>query len=426
MPTASTEKEVAKFDKKVVQLLPSALFFTASNTAPKGIRGKDLPYFVQGMVEERSPMPLEQTSWGFICDFRKRGSREFLLYAAPRELLFPGDKNSSMRFETKAVLPTFAALHGLRFSSPTWLFLREEECLTAAFFEKNQPNPSFVQSRFIFSEENKEKNFEELHDKLRKSLPVEDGHTVLDDLIRVGQAEWHKTGLKFTLEIFSRKKDQWLSWKTTNLGEIEMLMGADVRNRSMMLEYLSKNSAQKRILQVAVSMITALFLLALFEGLQFRQSAKAEELRALSVEQQPKMDRLQEIESMAQSLQDTIDREFEPYRWLMVLNAKRPETISFNNFSMDENGRIRFHGEAPSVQAINQFYSTLKENLKLESVTLSNVESGSDGVRFQILVETGNRKAEPSSTREESDASAIEDEVKEEEANQLPEQETEE
>jgi len=356
------------------------------------MRHKDIEPFVRGLVEENSPIPIEQTSWGYFFDNRSKPDGRLFYYAGSRELVFGKGSKDPSDLGPYAVLPGVAVLRGLGFGKPTWIFLREKECLTAARFEDGSPIPVSVVSRFLPDETSEEDLFK-LRESLRQKILDEDSDFV-PGVIRISSIDPNGKGLGFRLEQKEAPEAKWRSWKRTEFSRPRHLHAADVREREILGEQELKQSSQRKILAVAAAILLSAMLLGLLEVLQFSRGKRAEALQALASEQQPQVERLQEIEQMTISLREVFESRFEPYRWLMVLNENRPPEIHFTSFGLDKEGSIRVNGEGPGVTLFNDYLSTLANDPRLSSVRSTGINTDEGGVTFTLAITAGDLNAE--------------------------------
>lgn len=393
-------------------LRDSGLFFTASAMLPKGIKPRDVEGLARGLIEEQAPLPIEQTSWGFLTDSHKKPGGSFLYYAATRQSLFGNKKEAAEDLRPAAILPTFVALSGLRFPRKTWVFLEEADSLSAALFEEGSSIPTRVVSRFSTPENHAH---EAEGEKLRRRLKEEDPEAdFLPGNVRVSAAESKGKGAVFHLERKETSDGDWVAWKKTGIEKENRLRAADIRDRETIGEGARVQTSAKRITRVAALIAFAVMVLGLLEILQIQRGRKAIQLAETVEARGPLVERLQGIESIAKSLERVFEGRFEPFDWMMVLNAPRPETIHFSSFALDDSGKIQINGQAPEVKALNDFIANLQEDPRLRQVSTGDIETDEAGVRFSLRAETGNLGALPSEPKDAEPDPAPADESTEE------------
>jgi len=381
-----------------VILRDSGLFFTASSSLPKGIKGRDIEGLVRGLVEEQAPLPIEQTSWGYLADPHRKSGGPILYYAATRQSLFGNKTEAAEDLTPTAVLPSFAGLCGLRFSKRTWVFLADRESLSAAFFEAGVSIPTRMISRFVSPET---EAGEAEREKLRRRLAEEDTEAdFLPGMVRIAEAKAKGKGVLFELERREKFGAPWTSWKKTGIDKEARLAAADVRDRDTLEKGARVQTSAKRITQMAAVLVLSALALGALEVLQFQRGREAARLSALAESRQSQVERLQEIESMAQTLEEIFEGNFEPFDWMMAFNTPRPPTIHFNSFALDDAGNIRINGQAPEVKALNDFVAALQGDPRFEQVETGEVETDEDGVRFSLRATIGDLDALPPETAE--------------------------
>ena len=382
--------------QREVRLISSALFFTDDNPVPAGIRARDIGAMVEGMVDEHSPMPIEQTSWGFLLDNRSKKKNHIFYYAAPRELVFTQAADAS-NLEMAGVLPGFAALHGIQFRKSTWVFLLEAECMTAVLLENNSPVPSNVVSKFIPRDAigDTEKVYEFRSELVRKVVDLENDNLV-DGLVRVQESvDAGKKGIAFHLEHQENKDADWKKWKKSELRKLSRIRAADVREHGVLEAQNQRKNSGLRVLQAAAFILIIIAGLAYLEYELYQQKLEVTRLSEIEESQEPLVERLQEIEAMNKSLKNIFQKNFSPYRWMMIINETRPPEISIVNYTIDDAGKITTSGIGPEIKALNSYIETLQQNVKFESVEILKVDTDKSGVSFSLNIQTGDIDAEP-------------------------------
>lgn len=375
-----------------IRLAPSALFVTAGAPIPPGIRRRDLESLAAGLVEEHSPLPMEQTAWGYAADSRRKAGGAILCFAAIRDHLFGKESPTSGDLDGPAVVPGFVSLRGLRFRRSTWVFLLEDECVSAARFDPGDPVPREIVSRF--RAEGSDDPF-----ALRQRLADDRVDPGTDDevegLLRSAGTKGKRKGTSFLLERLSAPDSEWSPWRETEPVPTEALLAADVRDREKLASRQREESSARRMKRTVAAIGIAVALLGIWEILEFNRGRTAAELARRAELQRPEVDRLREIESMTTSLAGVIERDFEPFRWLMVLNESRPPEISFGSFALAAGGNLRVNGEGPGIQALNDYVDALDGDPRIAEARSAEVRTDSDGVSFAITAKTGDLSARP-------------------------------
>jgi hypothetical protein len=405
IPNADSTTAKAPSSQTSFRLVPSALLFTASSPIPVGIRARDMSTMVQGLVEEHAPLPLDQTSWGFILDNKTRQTSHYLYYAAPRDLIFKSTAESNDS-SLKLVVPSFVATTGLQFKHATWLCLLEAECLSLLYFEAGSSIPDKIHSQFFSNgdtPQNAETIRKELITKHASSTPKSE--EILDGFIRIeSTVAKGRQGIQFKLGQAATVDGPWQAWKQSTIAQPTRLVAADLRTKESLSTKLQHKQSSKRIGIVAAFVMLAIIILAYFEFSQIKKQTEAQRLAYLAAEQQPLVDQLKEVETMTKSLKDIFQKEFHPFHWLMIINELRSNNLSISSYSLDDSGELTAHGEANEVKALNLFVNALKINPKFNSVTLANLNTDNAGVTFSLKLVTGDMYAESATIELEATA----------------------
>ncbi|MGZ0655277.1 hypothetical protein ACWPKS_06690 [Coraliomargarita sp. W4R72] len=412
IPNADSAPDYKQASHLDSRLLPSALFFTANCAVPAGIHARDMSAMVQGLVEEHAPLPIEQTSWGFILDNTKRKKSHFFYYAAPRDLIFKSTTEAN-DLSLRSVIPAFAATTGLNFKQNTWLCLLESECLSLIHFESDSSIPDQIHSHFLPIDD-APNSAETLRSDLIAQHVGSNPGEIIDGFIAIESAvSKGKKGIQFKLVQAPEANGRWTQWKQTTIAQPTRLIAADLRTKETLSGRLQRNQSGKRIMMLAVFVALAVITLGAFEYLQIKQKAEAHRLTELAEEQEPLVNRLKEVETMTKSLKNLFQKEFQPFHWLMVANEARPENLSISSYAFDEAGILSANGEATEVKALNLYVDALKINPKFKSATIANLNTDNSGVTFSLQLEAGDLHAEPPLEAEPASPPAAEPAVEE-------------
>jgi|GEM_PF-5174407 len=407
MKSPKTQKISAEAGGEI-RLTASGLFFTALAPIPQGIKVRDLEPLAEGLVEEHSPLPPEQTAWGFLVDSRPKSGGHLFYYAATKELIFAKGEPGATDLSAAAVLPGFAALSGLRFSEPTWIYLLEEECLSAVLFEPECTIPTHILPRFLAEDDqNPFTARANLASRVQKEF---DGNDEVKGLIRTARATTRGPGLEFDLEQQVDENAQWTSWKRSTIPKASRVRAADVRDRTFLSDSASQKATGRRMAATAIAILAAVLFLSLLEILEYRRSSETTTLRDQAEANAAAVERLKGIESMTASLRKVSQRDFRPYRWLIALNESRPPEISFTSYALDDEGRIRANGLAPDIKILNNYLALLRADPRFDSIATGSLDTDEAGVRFSLEANAGDLNATPPVTATPPEESGIPEE----------------
>jgi hypothetical protein len=386
------------------EFLPAALFFTTSAFLPQGVRARDRSQFVSGLVEEHSPLPLDQTAWGYLAHIKNRKAGRLFYYAAPRELV-----NEHLESNGGCpLLPSFAALSGVRFAETTWLFFRDDHCLSAIRFPKNELVPDKVLARFLNDSGSGDAAEWQMRQSLEDSVVKPDvasrSSEVVNILPGIIRANCEVLGkgkrLRFTLFQSESPGQSEITWKTNEVKAADFVLAADLRDYSAMAEKHQGAETEKRILIGMVASLAGLLALGAWEFKHWQKASEVRYLEAQISERAPRVERLQEIEAMQQAVDALFRRNFEPFDWLMVINELRPPEVAFLTFALEDRTQMVISGQAGEITPINTFADAVRNDPRFTSATLSQVQTTREGATFNLRVETGDRGEAPVLVRE--------------------------
>jgi Tfp pilus assembly protein PilN len=386
------------------EFLPAALFFATSAFLPQGVRVRDRVRLVSGLVEEHSPLPLDQTAWGFLTHVKNRRGGRLFYYAAPRDLV----KEHSEGGKSRVLLPSFAVLSGLRFNETTWLFYKDAHCLSAIRFPKGEAIPDKVVARFLHDSSDPVAPEWNLRQVLEDSVVKPDVAGRDSEVVNIlpgiitSKCEVVAKGKRLRFHLFqaTEQGQSESSLKHNELKAADFVLAADLRDFSEMAQKQQGADTEKRILIGMVATVVAILALAGWEFRHWQKSSDADRLQAQIRERTSRVERLQEIESMQQAVETLFRRNFEPLDWLMAVNQLRPPEIAFTTFSFEEGAHISISGQAGEITVINDFADAVRNDSRFTSATLSQVQTTREGATFNLRIEPGDRDAQPSPLEE--------------------------
>lgn len=388
-----------------VRLVASARFFTATTPLGRGIRSRDLGPMANGLVEEHSPLPLEQTAWGFLAEPGRKKDGVLLYFAAARTSIFPEvSPKTRAAPPSQPVFPAFAALHGLRIKAPTWVFLADDEGVAALLFQPDASIPVRILARFMEDERGDEGSLWKVRDELgaeclRDRPEKGEKEQVLEGLIRAtGVAGRHNRGVEFALERQTAPGGAWTFWKKTHLSKAEQVLGADLRDHAELESTHRTHQSSQRILATAAVFGAAVLALFCLEVILFGRNRETREIRQEIEARAAAVERLQEIEQMNGVLNEVFAREFLPFDWLMLINQHRPEEITFGSYGIEAGADLAIQGQAGEVGLINAFAERLGADPRFRSVQLQDVQTTREGATFQLRIAPGDIRAQPPET----------------------------
>lgn len=385
MATAATpapQPPTASNDTDPVVLVASARFVIRAETVPQGVRPRDVVPFLEGIVEEHSPLPIDHISWGYLGGKLTPKNREVLLYAAAKEQVFGGNRRPIPRRPT---LPAFAALYGLRVKEPTWVFLLEQGCMTAALLQPGKPLPTRIHSRYLqTADEAGQWNARAL---LLAEVKPAAAQTLLPGLARIDAVRHDKSGrrISFQLKRQPAPGSNWEAWQSTTLAPLPLIEAADLRERAFLEaqkdEQRSGRSMKLGILFVLIALLAIIGL----EATLYSRSAIAQELAEQAAKQEDAVKQLQQMEAMTKALEATLQRRSRPFELLLSASLKRPADVYFKSLTYLGGDQLRLTGEADNIQSVNTYADALRADGHWAEVELTEVRTEATGAAtFQL------------------------------------------
>jgi hypothetical protein len=377
-----------------VVLIDASLFYVGSAELPGQIKKADVESWVAGLVEEVSPLPLEQLSWGYFWDPKSPSGSQLLYFAASRESVFSGKKQEA--FSQTPVLPALFALHGLDLKQSSWIFLKEQEGITAVYFAAGSLFPSKSVSRFLSASNEDSKThrlsaFFAVRDALEQQLrQVDSKAEFFPGLVRVTEAQSRgRSGLSFSLEQLGAEGEDWRKWRKTACSHKQLLIAADLRDKELTREARKKEQGVQQMKITLAAMMLLLGVLGLSEFAHWRMLEKTRTLEATNSSRASLVKQMEEIQNLTAMVSSLESRVLQPFEWLLLLNAHRPQQIHLTAFSQESAELIRMSGIADEIASVNRFVAQVREDSRFSNVNVSEVQTTREGVTFMLQVTPG-------------------------------------
>lgn len=376
-PTPSTSTAT---DDPVV-LVASARFITRNETVPAGVRPRDVASFLEGMIEENSPLPVEYVSWGYLTEAKPSGKeRRLLTYAAAKEQVFGTGRRSVPQRPT---LPAFAALYGIKVREPGWVFLADSHSLAAVLIRPDQSLPARIHSCFLKTAD--EEGLWEARTRLVAEIKPSKGEKLLPGLVRVDSSRHGGGRIDFHLKRLPSAGAQWENWQHTRLAPQNAVNHADLRERALLTAQQDQKRNSRSLKLALLLVVLGVFGIIGMESLLHSRAAVAAELADQANRQKDAVKELQQMEVMTKALEATLQRQSRPFELLAALNRKRPETVYIKTMSYADADQLRVNGEADNIQIVNSYTAALREDGFWAEVDLAEVRTETNGAAtFQL------------------------------------------
>lgn len=374
--------DTASTQSTPVQLVPSTFFVASTGSVPRGLRTADTGLYVDGLVDEFSPFPAEQTAWGYL---RESGAEEVFFFAAWREAIQTiADTNDT---RTIYIVPQFLALCARASRKPGWVFIADDTGLAALHFPNRGRVPDQLRSLYLPEGETGSAAIWRLRDALLKEIDAGNDE-VEDGIFRCTQATISRgKSLTFVLEHAAGPSSDFKLRGTRRLGPEAFIYAADVRDTSFLNSERRKRSSARTITRLAMGTAA---LLVLILGLQIQiwlQEGRAATMTAQVQNQAPIVADLEQKEALIGVVQRYRDDPLRPFDWLMASNEDRPIDLSFGNTRLSRSKSIQISGEAPDVTTINRYRDALQATGQFGNVSITSLNSNQGVVEFSLAME---------------------------------------
>lgn len=382
-----------------MELVTAARFVCQTVEIPETMKSADLTGYISGVVEDEAPLPLEHIAWGFMAVRKGKRRSTALAYATARSLVLEDNEPDG----SIAVVPAFAALHGLSFSQRTWLFFLDDESLSAVSFPPNELTPDRIISRYHDTDRDDWTKLSTLRQQLYQEAGVAERDKVQDGIIRASVTDFSRNRkISFSLEIKTATTGKWHAWRKTELAGESFLLGADLRDPDFLsAERTSRRDGRSFLIAMGGFAAAVLIMIVLEIVLSLRADA-AEEALVQAEAQESAVEQLKEMEAMTKALEATLQTQLLPFDWMLAVNEGRPEAIALTSAYMGAGAQMSLSGEADNIKTINDYVTALKESNRFTEVDLADVKTAKTGAIFRIRLVIGNLNAVPASQTENS------------------------
>lgn len=365
-----------------VHLVPSTLFVAGTGTVPRGLRTADTGLYVDGLVDEFSPFPAEQTCWGYL---REAGAEDVFFFAAWRDAL----QKVADPTDTRAIyiVPQFLALSARARRKPGWVFIADDGGVAALHFPTRGRVPDQLRSRFLAAGQTGTAALWQLRDELLAEIG-EDAAAVEDGLFRCVAATLSRgKTLTFSLEYSAAADKDFTLRGNRRLGPESFIYAADVRDTSFLTHERNKRRIARTLSRLAIGTAALLILLLALQTRIWLQERQAAAMMTQVERQAPLVADLEQKEALIGVVQRYRGDPLRPFDWLMASNEDRPIDLSFANIRLSREKSIRLAGEAPDVTTINRYRDALVATGQFDAVDISGLTSSQGMVEFRMTME---------------------------------------
>lgn len=362
-----------------ITAVPSASFFVERIEPPPGLKGSALDAELQAWVEEFSPFPIEHTAWGYL---QPKRTPWVLLYAAYRpQAGIPQEVGAGAGHFW---LPAFICLCGGRaVKVSTWYFLVEAECLTALHFPAGSPYPDQIISRFGQNLLEKPENAWQLREK----IPLKGDSSAIDPgMYRCNSSKLERGGSRaaFDLEYQKKAAAAWKSAGKRRLSGLKTLLAADLRDSVAMSEERRQQRFDTTAWRLLQALAAATVIMLVLQAWHFTRSRELASMEAMVEGRAAQVREVQQREASVQAMRALLRPQASPFDWTMLANSVRPESISFQTVSFDSVRGASIFGQSADIPTVNTYLEALRKTGQFSDIELAEVNTTSEGVRFNL------------------------------------------
>lgn len=357
-----------------VVLLPDALFFVRVVPVSAGSTAEAAAAQVELALEATSPFPLAQLYYGWLWT---AGAEHALVYAAYRRR-FTSEQTSTWG-EAELVLPTFAALAGVKAKPATTIILSEVEGLTAVHWE-DSGFPTKVLFRPIPPEAEEEVRLQVREDLLRTL----GGSREVIDLAKAPVPDATESDGEIVFQA---------EGLTSQLAA-PVAASLDVRDKAELAALRGARRRDITLWRVAVGCAAAVAFLLLGEVALLAGKAWQDTRKATVAAQQPTVEQIMKSQSLAIQIDELVTKRLLPFEMLAVLAGENdtrrlPADVVFTRaYTQKDTGiyTLFVSGTTKDINQLNTYQNALRQQPAIQSVEETRIEARGGDATFDWTV----------------------------------------
>lgn len=339
---------------------------------------------LRDVVDRLSPLGEEQTCWGFV---RQPNSREHLLYMTSQKTVQQATGSRNGEAQVRFWYPGVLALldrSAKTAKSAEWRFLLERQCVTAARFEAGKIVPAQVISRF-YEGGGIRKDWREIYAELRaEAAKHEDCEIRPLQQLKASEIRINATRLDLEWEQWDEDTREWRDAADTQI-KSEVLTTGNLRPLSTNEQRQIKEA---RFNQMGWWMFLGLVAVLIVQGLLYAGILwKTNRNHRMTAEIESQKSKVQQIVAAHSELAFLRGLERErgnPFDWMLVLNANRPERVVLENFIMRDGRLLTVRGTARQPGEVSTFRESLEKTGEFSKIELTTGRSDQAGTEFTL------------------------------------------
>ena len=375
-------------------LVPGNWFVTRAFAVPAELKAKEVDEFAELSVEEISPFNLEQLNWGYY--YSEESSRAFVYTAYDQKLR--KDLSDSELFDY--AFPDFAQTFGLKFDSPTLIFLIHEATLSGILLPANDPVPQTVVGITLdveFSKEDLDLAKDQIVQRVKGQVsrigeatlaePVNDFDTIsVSDQIYHRNWDYEEAKGKPMVELVPYGEEGGEAWRV-GIPTSTRLWAMDIRKAEEKESLEKKHGWTIWYWRASVLVVLLFLLLAIGEiGILALNKWYQKEL-LVAQEAQPRAEEVQQKADILAKINQITTNQLLPFEMLNAINGVRPKSIYFTRIDAEGGNLFEVQAVALNVTEIEPFERTLKDTGLYSMVEISNLRDTQGRGTFRLRVE---------------------------------------
>ncbi|MGB0369774.1 MAG: hypothetical protein ACPGN3_00390 [Opitutales bacterium] len=359
-------------------ILPAPIFFTDLLEAPEKLEGEEIDALVELEIEQSSPFPIEQLTWGWI---QLNEGKTILTFATTLE---KAKACGVTDFEAAhlPILAPFAACDLDRERAAQVLYYGPNNDAIAIIYDANG-TPTEVEAFAL--EDNASK----------------------DDYREHAQSLFSGTSSSRWEHIYlgepQRDDDIGLNWPKFDTAEpaedaepshtTELDSGAawyvDLRDRDFKLQRQLELKQSQRIWKALTILAIIAVVMLCLEVVQWSARGYLDFQEITITQQGPMVDRLEQQTTFLHKMSDIEQSQMRPFAVLAILNENRPDKIHFLRAEAINAAEYEVQAQGNSVSEVNNYIASYQGNPAFESLEHKITSSRSGRVLFDIIIRIG-------------------------------------
>lgn len=353
-----------------ILFVPQEAFFFKVEDLPAGLNESDLRLYVQTLVENISPLPIDVLRWGFCVSDSK-----IFIFAASADRFIKNKKLSQLMSIAPRVLPFVAMLWGMKFKDGWNLVWREADSGVVEYAAIKIKDGKWLDVFAISKKQDVSKE------------------QVLENLYKLAGISSFDYQYKFDVQKsrFGKYKVFALAEKSEplvlNQGSFKFFSRADIRD-NVSLRNAYKNIINRRLaLSLFVGAVVMILILGVWNLSFLYQKNSISNLQESLDKISPEAQKVSQMGSEVLFLKDISSKQMNNILLIAKINRSRPDGITFSKSLVSASKVVEIRGRSSSVSLIKDFEKALKARSDVKLVTMQSSGATAGGTSWTLNVE---------------------------------------